>query len=101
MKKTNRQDNSDIAKQFEEQGRKYERRDLFKQVALTLLASKAAASPVGLLTRARLYTETILEGARLFANEPSEAVEQKHDKQESDEEVEDASWEASEKGTEG
>lgn len=101
MKKTNRQDNLDIAKQFEDRGRKYERRDLFKQVALTLLGSKAAASPVGLLTRARLYTETILEGARLFANEPSEAVEQKYDKQESNEEVQDASWEADEEGTEG
>ena len=99
--KKNRQDISDIGKQFEEQGRRFERRDLFKQVALTLLASKGAASPVGLLTRARLYTETILEGARLFANEPSEVVEQKHDKQESNEEAEDAGWEANEKSTEG
>jgi hypothetical protein len=94
--KNNRQEIFNVAQQFEERGRQYERRDLFKQVALALLSSKAASSPVGLLTRARIYAETILEGARLFANEPVNRVEQESRENEEREKAEDASWDAEE-----
>lgn len=94
--KNNRQQISDIAQQFEDRSRQYERRDLFKQVALALLSSKTAASPVGLLTRARIYAETIFEGAKLFANEPISRVDEESKQNEERKEAEDASWDAEE-----